>query len=167
MTDWAVPKMSDKPLSGHPSTGSRNDAKARGARRLSRLLAVQSTYQWLLSAEEPGAIEAFARESEDYAAADQAYFEDCFHGVVRQSAALREKMSPALDRDLQLVSPVEHAILLLGCYEFIHHLEVPYRVVINEAVELAKSLGGNEGHKYINGVLDRLAPLCRPDELRA
>ena len=167
MTDWAVPKMSDKPLAGHPSNGSRNDAKARGARRLSRLLAVQSTYQWLLSAEEVGTIEAFARESEDYAAADQAYFEDCFYGVVRQSAALREKMTSALDRDLQLVSPVEHAILLLGCYEFIHHLEVPYRVVINEAVELAKSLGGNDGHKYINGVLDRLAPLCRPDEVRA
>jgi N utilization substance protein B len=167
MTEWAVPTMSDKPVSGQPTTAGRNDGKARSARRLSRLLAVQSTYQWLLSAEEPGAIEAFARESEDYAAADRAYFEDCFYGVVRQSAELREKMSPALDRDLHLVSPVEHAILLLGCYEFLHHIEVPYRVVINEAVELAKSLGGNEGHKYINGVLDRLAPLCRPDELRA
>jgi N utilization substance protein B len=167
MTEWAVPTMSDKPVSGQPTTAGRNDGKARSARRLSRLLAVQSTYQWLLSAEEPGAIEAFARESEDYAAADRAYFEDCFYGIVRQSAELREKMSPALDRDLHLVSPVEHAILLLGCYEFLHHIEVPYRVVINEAVELAKSLGGNEGHKYINGVLDRLAPLCRPDELRA
>lgn len=159
MTNWAELKMTDK--AGRP------DAKARGARRLSRLLAVQSTYQWLLSAEEPGAIEAFARESEDYASADRAYFEDCFYGVVRQSEDLRQRMRPALDRELGLVSPVEHAILLLGCYELVQHPEVPYRVVINEAVELAKALGGNEGHRYINGVLDRLAPLCRPDELRA
>lgn len=166
MTDWVRPTMSDKPVAGQSPAG-RNDAKSRGARRLSRLLAVQATYQWLLSAEEPGAIEAFSRESEDYTSADQAYFEDCFYGVVRQADALRQTMSPALDRDLHLVSPVEHAILLLGCYELTHHIEVPYRVVINEAVELAKSLGGNEGHKYINGVLDRLAPLCRPDELRA
>jgi len=167
MTDWAERAMTDKTQQVSQGSGVRADSKARGARRLSRLLAVQSTYQWLLSAEEPGAIEAFAQESEDYAAADRSYFEDCFYGVVRNATALREQMAPALDRGLHLVSPVEHAILLLGCYELMHHLEVPYRVVINEAVELAKSLGGNEGHRYINGVLDRLAPLCRPDELRA
>lgn len=138
-----------------------------GARRQSRLLAVQSLYQWLLSAEEPGAIEAFAQESEEFGAADRDYYQDCFYGALRAVNDLRPEIEKVLDRPLSQVSPVEHAILLLGSYELRGHPEVPYRVVINEGVELAKLLGGNEGHRYINGVLDRLAASLRPNESRS
>lgn len=146
-------------------TTSPPDARGRSARRLSRLISVQGLYQWLLAGEEPGAIEAFARESEDFAQADEAYFKDCFYGVLRQAEALQADILPVLDRPLAQVSPVEQAILLLGAYELKSHPEVPFRVVINEGVELAKSLGGNEGHRYINGVLDRLSGQLRPDEV--
>lgn len=142
----------------------RGSSRPSGARRQSRLVAVQSLYQWLLSQEEPGAIEAFAQESDEFARADQAYYQDCFYGALREADGLRVHIEQALDRPIALVSPVEHAILLLGCYEFLHHPEVPYRVIINEGVELAKSLGGNEGHRYINGVLDRLAGRLRANE---
>jgi len=146
-------------------TTSPPDSRGRSARRLSRLISVQGLYQWLLAGEEPGAIEAFARESEDFAQADEAYFKDCFYGVLRQAEALQADILPVLDRPLAQVSPVEQAILLLGAYELKSHPEVPFRVVINEGVELAKSLGGNEGHRYINGVLDRLSGQLRPDEV--
>ncbi len=135
---------------------------ARGARHLSRLIAVQSLYQWLLSHEDLGAIEAYARESEDFAQADADYYATLFYSAARQADALRETLAPVLDRPLHRVSPVEHAILLVGAYELAHQPEVPYRVVINEAIELTKELGGNEGHRYVNGVLDRLAPILRP-----
>jgi len=142
----------------------RTDPRRRSTRRLSRLIAVQALYQWLLTGQELGAIEAFLRESEDFPDCDAAYFQDCFIGAARQADALRERFGSQCDRPLAQISPVEHAILLLASYELSEHPEVPYRVVINEAVELAKSLGGNEGHRYINGVLDRLWPVLRPHE---
>lgn len=162
--------MTADPSDDHPApetvAASSRSSRPVGARRQSRLVAVQSLYQWLLSAEEPGAIEAFAQESEEFASADRAYYQDCFLGALRGADALRLAIERVLDRPLKQVSPVEHAILLLGSYELTAHPEVPYRVVINEGVELAKLLGGNEGHRYINGVLDRLAASLRPDESR-
>lgn len=149
--------MRETPAAGVTSAGG-----ARGARRLSRLLAVQSLYQWLIANEELGAIEAFARESEDFAQADADYYTTLFYSAARGADALRDLLAPMLDRPLHRVSPVEHAILLVGAHELAHQPEVPYRVVINEAIELAKELGGNEGHRYVNGVLDRLAPSLRP-----
>ena len=142
----------------------RIDPRTRSARRLSRLLAVQALYQWLMTGQDLGAIESFSRESEDYAECDSAYFQSCFMGAARHAESLREHFLGLLDRPLNQISPVEHAILLLASHELIAHPEVPYRVVINEAVELAKSLGGNEGHRYINGVLDRLWGSLRPHE---
>lgn len=142
----------------------RTDPRRRSTRRLSRLIAVQALYQWLLTGQDLGVVEAFLRESEDFPGCDEAYFQDCFLGAARQADALRAQFGSQCDRPLAQISPVEHAILLLATYELTAHPEVPYRVVINEAVELAKSLGGNEGHRYINGVLDRLWPGLRPDE---
>lgn len=142
----------------------RIDPRTRSARRLSRLLAVQALYQWLMTGQDLGAIESFSRESEDYAECDSAYFQSCFLGAARNAELLRDRFLSLLDRPLNQISPVEHAILLLASHELIDHPEVPYRVVINEAVELAKSLGGNEGHRYINGVLDRLWGSLRPHE---
>jgi N utilization substance protein B len=151
-------------MSTWAKTVQRTDPRRRSARRLSRLIAVQALYQWLLTAQDLGAVEAFLRESEDFANSDQEYFQACFLGAARQAEQLRAQFASQLDRPLAQISPVEHAILLLATYELSAHPEVPYRVVINEAVELAKSLGGNEGHRYINGVLDRLWPSLRPHE---
>lgn len=141
----------------------RPDSRSRSARRFSRLLSVQALYQWLLTQQPLGEIEAFVvTESEEGKDADMEYFKDCFLGSVSHVESLRESITKVMDRPLVELSPVEHSILLLSVYELCHHPEVPYRVVINEAIELAKSLGGNEGHRYINGVLDRLAPELRP-----
>jgi len=140
----------------------RVDRVARGTRRSSRALAIQGIYQWLVSAEDAGAIDSFLREQETYARCDQDYFDLCLHGVIRNADALRLQFIPQLDRPLAELSPVEHAILLLATHEFMHAPEVPYRVIINEAIELGKSFGGTDGHKYINGVLDKLAAVLRP-----
>jgi len=151
------------PAGADTAPPARVDRVARGTRRSSRSLAVQGIYQWLLSAEDAGAIDAFMREQEAYARCDQDYFDGLFHGVLRQAPGLREVFSAQLDRPIDELSPVEHAILLLATYEFLHLPEVPYRVVINEAIELGKSFGGTDGHKYINGVLDKLAAQLRPN----
>jgi N utilization substance protein B len=140
----------------------RVDRLARGTRRASRMLAVQGMYQWLVAGEDAGAIDAFMREQEAYARCDADYFGQLLHGAIRESQALREVFIAKCDRTIAELSPVEHAILLLATYELMHSPEVPYRVVINEAVELGKAFGGTDGHKYINGVLDKLAATLRP-----
>ncbi len=96
--------------------------------------------------------------------ADMAHFRQVLHGAIDHAVELRADFAPFIDRDLKQLSPVEHAILLIGSYELKHCAEIPYRVVINEAVELAKSFGGAEGFKYVNGVLDRVAQQLRATE---
>lgn len=89
---------------------------------------------------------------------------EVLHGATEGADALRAEFARFIDRDIKELSPVEHAILLIGAYELKHRQEIPYRVVINEAVELAKSFGGTEGFKYVNGVLDKVAAALRPHE---
>ena len=89
------------------------------------------------------------------------------YGAIKDSVALRDTFAPLVDRGIGELSPIEHAVLLIGAFELKNNLEIPYRVVINEAVELTKSFGGIDGHKYVNGVLDKLAPRLRPDEVAA
>lgn len=148
-----------EPLGG---AAKRPDRHARGTRRTSRALAIQGLYQWLLAQQDAGAINAFLREQEDYARCDQEYFDKLLHGTINGAASLREQFQQHLDRPIHELSPVEHAILLLATYEFAQVPEVPYRVIINEAIELGKAFGGTDGHKYINGVLDKLAGALRP-----
>lgn len=102
----------------------------------------------------------------DYKRADLDYLRLLLRGVSEDSSALEVRLAAHLDRAPEALSPVEHAILLIGAYELSACLDVPYRVAINEAVELAKKFGGTDGHKYVNGVLDKLAPLMRPEEAR-
>ena len=106
-------------------------------------------------------------ESEEFGKCDVPYFRTLLNGAIANAAELDSQMTPFLDRAATEVSPVEHGILLVGGYELMSELEVPYRVVINEAVELAKSFGGTDGHKYVNGVLDKLAARLRAVEVRA
>ena len=145
--------------------------KARSARRRAREFALQGVYAWLLrsapDAGDVGEIDAHLRESEDFQEADFDWYRTLFHGAIAQADALREHFSPQLDRPVAELSPVEHGILLVGTYELVYHLEVPYKVVINEAVELAKAFGGADGFKFVNGVLDRVAAELRAVEVQA
>ncbi|MBP6816358.1 MAG: transcription antitermination factor NusB [Burkholderiaceae bacterium] len=139
----------------------------RSARRRSRELAVQGLYQWLVSRDDAGLIEAHLAQAPDFGKADREHFSVLLHGVIRDLDALHAAISPHLDRTVAELSPVEHATLLVGSFELAHHPEIPYRVVINEAVELAKTFGGTDGFKYVNGVLDRVAGKLRATEVAA
>ena len=138
----------------------------RGSRRRSRELALQALYQWLLNGDDADVLCRQTAEKKEYARADTAYLEAIVRGVVRSGDELAEAVQPFLDRPVAQLSPIERALLLIGAYELIHSPDVPYRVVINEAVELAKSYGGTDGHKYVNGVLDKLAAQTRAAETR-
>jgi N utilization substance protein B len=146
-------------------------ANARSARRRAREFALQGVYAWLLrggeGTQDAGEIDAHLRDAEDFSEADAQWFKTLLHGVLREAPSLREQFAPFIDRPLNELSPVEHGILLIGSYELVHHVEVPYKVAINEAVELAKSFGGTDGFKFVNGVLDKLAAVVRAQEVRA
>lgn len=145
--------------------GTKRDAGTRrSSRRRSREFALQGLYQWQLAQTDPVVIAAQLAETENYAQGDAEYVRDLLQGAIREAAALEQAIAPALDRPYAELSPVERGVLMIAAYEMLHHPEVPYRVVINEAVELAKSFGGTDGHKFVNGVLDRLTPQLRPWE---
>ncbi|SAK41080.1 transcription antitermination protein NusB [Caballeronia temeraria] len=139
----------------------------KSARRRSRELATQGLYQWLLSGAPAGEIDAQLRNSQGFDKADKDHLDAILHGVIKESEALSTQLQPCLDRPIEQLSPVERAVLLVAAFEFKHHIDVPYRVVINEAVELTKTFGGSDGYKYVNGVLDKLAVVMRPAEAQA
>jgi transcription antitermination protein NusB len=139
----------------------------KNSRRRAREFALQALYQWLLNESDVETLLAQLREQKDFPKADQPLAEALLRGVVGNSGALRQLIAPHLDRPMKELSPVEHALLLLSAFELRDHVQTPYRVVINEAIELAKSFGGTDGHKYVNGVLDKLAAELRPDESNA
>jgi N utilization substance protein B len=152
--------MTDKSTHANPS-------KNRTPRHRAREFALQGLYQWLLNNEPASTVVNNIRAAHGFDKADGEYFSALLHGAISQSVELREAIGPVIDRGIGELSPIEHAVLLLGSYELKNHAEIPYRVVINEAVELTKSFGGIDGHKYVNGVLDRLAGTLRPDEVAA
>lgn len=139
----------------------------KNSRRLARELALQGVYERLVAGNDLRAIERRLAELKSFEQADLTLLDTILTGVVREAAALDARLAPYLDRPVGALSPVEHAVLLVGAYELLHRLETPYRVVINEAVELAKAYGGTDGHKYVNGVLDRLALEARAVEVQA
>jgi len=146
-------------------TAHANPNKNRTPRHRAREFALQGLYQWLLNNEDAGAIDAHIREAHGFNKADAEHFDVLLHGTIKQAGALREGLSPLIDRPIDQLSPVEHAALLIGAYELTNHIEIPYKVVINEAVELTKSFGGIDGHKYVNGVLDKFAATARTVEV--
>ncbi len=142
-------------------------APPKSARRRARELALQGLYEWQLSHAEAGVIDAHMREQADFAKCDSAHYDALLHGCIRDAAELDELLRPQLDRATHLLSPVEHAALWVGLYELKHCIDVPYKVAINAAVELTKSFGGTDGHKFVNGVLDKTAGVIRPAEVQA
>jgi transcription antitermination protein NusB len=137
----------------------------KSARRRSREFALQGLYEWLVSGEDAGAIDAHVRGFDAFEKADKPHYDALFHGVINEKVALDDLLVPFVDRPTAELSPVEHAALLLGVYELKYHLEIPYRVVMNEAVELTKIFGGTDGFRYVNGVLDKIAGNLRATEI--
>jgi N utilization substance protein B len=144
-------------------------SRAAGAseRRRARELALMGLYQWLLAGGEPADITVHLREQGGFERADEAHFDTLLAGGIREAVALDAAIARHVDRPTTQLSPVEHAVLMIGAYELQHCPDVPYRVVINEAVELAKAFGGTDGHKYVNGVLDKVAADLRSAEVQA
>jgi N utilization substance protein B len=139
----------------------------RSARRRARELVLQGLYQWRIGGADEAAIEAHMPEMDGYAKADSEFFTGTLRGVMAKHEALTVQIAAHIDRPFAELSPVEACILLMGTYELSSHPETPYRVIINESIELAKAFGGTDGHKYVNGVLDKVAAVLRPDEVAA
>jgi len=136
----------------------------KSARRRARALALQGIYSWLIAGHEIPDVISQLEQSRGYERADQEYLSLLIRGATAEQIELEAALAPCLDRQVNELSPVERAILLLGAWELKRAPEVPYKVVINEAVELGKSFGGTDGHKYVNGVLDKLARSLRAEE---
>lgn len=139
----------------------------KSARRRSREIALQGLYEWLIAGSDAGVIEAHMREQDGFDKCDVVHFDALLHGCIRDAATLDEVLARHVDRPTVELSPIEHGVLLVGAFELKNCLDVPYKVAINEAVELAKAFGGTDGHKYVNGVLDKAAADLRPAEVGA
>jgi N utilization substance protein B len=147
------------------SAASANRGKT--ARRWARELALQSLYQWRVGGADAAAIEAHLPELEGHRKAEQPFCLALIQGVIREHAMLAERLAWALDRPFAELSPIESLILLMATHELLHCPETPYRVILNEAIELTKVFGGEDGHRYVNGVLDKVAVELRAAEVRA
>ncbi|MFZ5547245.1 MAG: transcription antitermination factor NusB [Pseudomonadota bacterium] len=154
-------------MSTEPTSPPKKRAPTKSPRRRSRELALQGLYEWLLAGSDAGVIDAHMREQPEFAKCDAVHFDALLHGCISEAAALDDVLARHVDRPTQELSPIEHGVLLVGAYELKNCIDVPYKVAINEAVELAKAFGGTDGHKYVNGVLDKAAADLRPAEVSA
>jgi N utilization substance protein B len=139
-------------------------AAVRSPRTRAREFAVQALYQHIVGQNSGEAIDAFTRNLQGFSKADSVHYDAVFRGCLAQTEALDALLLPKLDRSLAEISPCERAIMWMGAYEFGHCPDIPWRVVLNEHIELAKAFGGTDGHKYVNGVLHKLAQELRPLE---
>ncbi|MDQ5914184.1 MAG: transcription antitermination protein NusB [Pseudomonadota bacterium] len=158
-------KPAQKPATKGP--GKTANGSSKSPRRRAREFALQGLYQWRIGGADEAAIEAHVQDVAGFDKADSKFFFGLLRGVLKERAALCQEIQPFLDRSFEELSPIEACILLVGSYELQAYPETPYRVIINEAIELAKSYGGTDGHKYVNGVLDKLAAKLRPVEVEA
>lgn len=139
----------------------------RAARTRAREFAVQALYQHLVGRQSTDDIDEFTRNLQGFSKADAVHYDALFRGCVESEAEFDNLIGPHLDRPWAEISPIEHALMWMGAYEFKHCLDVPWRVVINEYIEQAKAFGGTDGFKYINGILSKLAPQLRAMEVAA
>jgi transcription antitermination protein NusB len=147
-------------------TGVSKKRKTSQNRRKSRELVLKAVYRSMMNAGDLKQVFLDMKDDPDYIKADEHYFKQLLNGVVDNQQELEAQLSTFIDRALDELSPIEHAILKVSSYELIFDMTIPYRVAINEGVELAKTFGGADGHKYINGVLDKVAASARPQEFR-
>lgn len=151
---------------GVTSTGARK-AGSKSVRSRAREFALQALYQHLVGRNDADSIDIFTRDLAGFSKADTAHYDAVMHGCIEQAVDLDALILPFLDRPLEEISPIEHSVMWIGAYEFKHCLDVPWRVVINECIELSKEFGGTDGHKYVNGVLNGLASELRAREVQA
>ncbi|MDO8812878.1 MAG: transcription antitermination factor NusB [Gallionella sp.] len=154
-------------MSSLPAEADVKKAAHKSPRHRARELALQGVYQWRVTAGDDEQIEKQIHAEKNLGRYDKELFSKLLRGTLSLHADLEALLAPYLDRPLAELSPVEFAVLMLGAFELSQHIEVPYKVVINEAVELAKTFGGTDGHKYVNGVLDKLAAQLRAAEVTA
>jgi N utilization substance protein B len=170
MSDMNTPAAAKRPprqsRTGLTSTGARK-AASKSDRSRSREFALQGLYQSLVGGNSVADIDLFTRDLAGFNKADSVHFDALLQGCVAEAAQLDALIVPLLDRPLAEISPIEHAIMWIGGYEFSHCPDVPWRVVLNECIELAKEFGGTDGHKYVNAVLNGVAPLLRATEIEA
>ena len=167
MTDATTPKRPPRQSrTGLTATGARK-AASKSERSRSREFALQALYQSLVARNPVAEIDTFTRDLAGFHKADAVHFDALLHGCVAHGAQLDALVLPLLDRPLTEISPIEHAVMWIGAYELQHCLDVPWRVVLNECIELAKEFGGTDGHKYVNAVLNGLAPSLRGAEVEA
>jgi len=157
--------MAEKPSAGAPRAPRK--AADKSPRTRAREFALQALYQHLVGKNDPGEIDAFTRDLSGFHKADSVHFDALVHGCIAQAGELDALITPRLDRPVAELSPIEHGVLWIGAYEFKHCPDVPWRVVLNECIELAKDFGGTDGHKFVNGVLHPLAADLRPVEVAA
>ena len=151
---------------GLTSTGARK-AGSKSSRSRSREFALQGLYQSLVGGNAVADVDAFTRDLAGFAKADSVHFDALLQGCVEQGAQLDALIIPLLDRPMAEISPIEHAVMWIGAYELSHCPDVPWRVVLNECIELAKEFGGTDGHKYVNAVLNGMAPVLRAAEVES
>ena len=149
-----------------PSSGTRKSS-TKSARSRAREFALQGLYQHFVGNSDVAVIDAFTRELQGFSKADAVHYDALLHGCIDLKDDLDALIVPLLDRDLGQISPIEHGCMWIGAYEFLRCPDGPWRVVLNECIELAKDFGGTDGHKYVNAVLNGIAPKLRPDEVQA
>ncbi len=154
------------PASAPTAAGTRKSS-AKPARSRSREFALQALYQHIVGKNEASDIDAFTRDLSGFHKADSAHYDALLYGCTEQAQELDALIAPRLDRSFAEISPIERAIMWIGVYEMQHCMDVPWRVVLNECIELAKDFGGTDGHKYVNAVLNGLAPDLRSAEVQA
>jgi N utilization substance protein B len=161
--------MPSEPTPASPSkpASSRDKRSSGRSRNWARRFAMQALYQWQLTQQDIGLINAQFLTEQDTSKADLVYFQELLQQTPLRLEAIKAALDPYLDRPFAQIDPVECAILWLAGYELLYRQDVPYRVVINEAVELAKKFGAEQGHRFINGVLDKAARQLRQDEIAA
>jgi len=142
-------------------------ASARAARTRARGFALQALYQIMVGGNPADEVDTFTRDLSGFHKADAVHFDALLHGCASQAAALDTLILPVLDRKLSELSPIEHAVLWIGVYELQHCIDIPWRVVLNECIDLAKEFGGTDGHKYVNAVLNQLAQQLREVEVQS
>jgi N utilization substance protein B len=167
--------LKPKPMGSRPPPQSRTGLTSTGARKAgsksprsrSREFALQALYQTLVGKNDVADIDSFTRDLAGFSKSDALHFDALLRGCTAEAQALDALIIPLLDRNFAEISPIEHAVMWIGAYEFKYCLDVPWRVVLNECVELAKEFGGTDGHKYVNAILNGLAPSLRAAEVNA
>ena len=170
MSDMNTPSSAKRPprqsRTGVTSTGARK-AGSKSDRSRAREFALQGLYQSLVGRNAVDDIDLFTRDLAGFSKADSVHFDALLQGCVEQAEQLDALITPLLDRPMTEISPIEHAVMWIGAYELSHCMDVPWRVVLNECVELAKEFGGTDGHKYVNAVLNGISPSLRATEIEA